>query len=1049
MSEGLKNDNSFTLSYVKLPLLLANPLVKLPDNNKNEKSKDVDNKKSDEKHKYIFQVESGSDKSVKKSEEVRILMLDNSGSMSINTGRKLYNGNEESVINVVKASAKKLLVKSKEQKNNMHVYTYNIKAEEVKNIDNIEADNRTFFSVALDKIGEIIRTETKSNKNKNFTVVFMTDGESTEDNNDLEKSKKNFKNLIQNNPNITCKIHCIGLGKIDAAFISELAQFGNIPGSIQYCKTSDSLDQTFSIISGLFEINEIIVQLSVIHDNNDKRSTSLINIELKNENDRILGFGLLDKEIINISDVLIQNKRLQLCEEKNQENISRMILTISRQKIIELTNKYVSTNGANSKEIDEQQKEVDSWLDLVKINKIRSIFARKELGNMFNEIKKIITDLVGSIAESKIKSLSKDKLANLASNAYRHVHEMGALKAGLKKKLDLLVSENVDEYKKDEILLEKFLKELDTTKLKQAETEINKNDYLKELECYLCLDNLKSCIEKGKCLGYVIKCDRPTVAIADPTRFKLHKVFPDIICNECFHENANNSLQVNSNASGGFRDKKDPTDNNKKEENSKESDKFVIKKTPNKMIVTTSVREEANGMLPIDFTESHKFLAQILSKPIIGFQMTLDTFGYKFSQKMAIYGFAVGFFLKKESLSELDKTQLKYILETYQKFYKNTQPLEENYKKFMNNYSGRTVDIIPNIELFLIQTKYFVLDKLSINTDDSVKPNNINDNQKNNSDDKKDLVGFVLEEEMRRFIWGKDFEKTFIEKLFTIDRKTWFDSYELESENKYTKKDSDSKMHMKDNSNEKNNKESSYENPSNYKLKIDGKLLEDLVKSFEAIYSKNLRKSVMNILKHIGKVVIGDKLFSKENSLETIEKIVTFILQTTLHSENSKRRDAAEKDEIFNVFSQKDATNYLNNVAINHITMERKNIDTKIRDKYEKINTGNAVRDFAETGSLDQAAEILSNNCYIGRNIKQYFNVLTGGGIKYRGEKLYLLVSGQHKGRFVIKDVHLYIFSSRKNGIGKGLWVPKGLSQVLSLCDQDMKDKITKRISEK
>jgi len=889
--------------------------------------------------------------------------LDRSGSMS---GQRIV---------TAKAAVKTLINVLKEQKISVSLLAYDDKIEmkdtrELVNgyeqietfVESINARGGTVFS-------EVFNTITKcvgKYDDPNNVIIFVTDGQDGSGRDNLKKSSNQLQELVNKKEFTTC-IHAIGIGEgHDAKLLTDMIQFGTIPGTFQYVATPADIQKAVDNLQGVLEVCNVTGVLNIdgdkhfkinIENIDDPSITDLtkqkvrgivhireedlgkklsVNIDLGKSN------GKISQEIIPVkSDVPISPTQFA---EFVQSQVVSIIDLLKEGKITEDQRKTFS------KLIEA----IDTKLDLIiaEIRKMPSI-KRKKFMPQCLELKDLTTQFYSALQ----KDLTAHGLENVALAKLNDVVYKGVLKRNLAKKLNKRYEANIN-------LLEKIDNEVES-----IATKFNKEDLIKKYPCeegkkledygycLLSCRNWVDAILDSDCICITFNVERSQAAIADPSQVVIKSVNKTQLTCESFMESAI------------F------TKSHEEDEKAPSFDKAV----PASSLVKGLPEEIITGIMPLYINEDHWKIARLKMKPLMGWTATLDVLGYAPGQI-----FAIPFLLFAKANENIENEYQRQICEQIRQtclaIYREHKKgiladIIPKLEKYYNEPLIRTIDSIANNQVFLAHL-YFAICEGDI-SEENIKV-------------VKKIYPMIIEEEIRRKIYV---DPTMNLPLFTLemigaDWKKYIDNYTAKIEESLSLY-SEIKLDRTENLSDVNGKINNL-SPKSVFYK------EQVEKMFANIGPVH----IMNRLSLLFDIPVCDSFYKM--GIDTNEKLVTLLIESILHHKNADRRQAIESKLYYTPFVQDSAVKYIKYIFDQTVTDQRKAKEELLLSAYRSNMAKTCATKFAITASLDEAARLLQAIRLYSSEFGKFVNYVETHEMNKPLEKAKMLGTCQYNDEYVL-----------------------------------------------
>ncbi|CAI2171102.1 523_t:CDS:2 [Funneliformis geosporum] len=539
---------------------------------------------------------------------------------------------------------------------------------------------RAFGGTNFDPVFEMI-VEQMNDVNSDLAIIFFTDGQGRYSDDCKQKLE-----VALSQTGFNTEIHTIGFtGNHDAALLSWLTKLGTKQGNFQYVKSSDEIKSTMKITLELLELGDRTLYmklgerelLPIGFDNEGHGQLVLTGDVAKVEGQKISIFK--DQESNEKFD--FESTPIQIQPDDHMATL--LTIPFIQFEITRLSNEIINCTivieeerRKRFKEILEEANNYDEQLN----NILNTAFKTKSATR--NEIIQQCMDSKGTILQFKdilsdaLKgTLTNQKIASFNNLAYKFI-----TKQRLKKKLDDRSVKNIERMEEVEKKIEEIVRTLDFDELESQESEENLLTYT----CTVTTDNYIEAMKEGECICLTLDVERSEAAIADPSQITIKKINQTLLSSGAFLDSITFALADKYDAQsvhGGFQ-----------------------RGTFGASILQGLARENITGVLPLYINDKHWSIAREKIKPIIGYLVTLDIFGYTYSQITTV-PFLVLFKALADTSTEFKRRQAKWVLETCDVIYKQSKILREDNKKLFENYikipTNRTIEHVPNNLMFL------------------------------------------------------------------------------------------------------------------------------------------------------------------------------------------------------------------------------------------------------------------------------------------------------------------------------------------------------------
>lgn len=869
-------------------------------------------------------------------------------------------------------------------------------------IDNVRSGGGTNFVKTFNCIQSVL---TKAKNLQNVAIIFLTDGQDNSvsnfvDHRMLGQRLDELKSFITKNTS-SSEAHTIGFtAEHDVKLLQMITNTGTNQGTFQYVKSASDIKQCVDSVSGLVQgvnvsctlVRNGVETVLYMDDNSNDEINKWSTTVFINESDNMQLVLKCNKliEIIKLNPTVTkvdQEFEIKTGVKFINDQIMKMMKDINNTRSrINLTDMITKLNSFDDK-LDELT---------TKSQKLKSTI-RKEVFAQIHEIKTTVADLHNVLSSLSSGQLNNDKLATLNSLAYKNI-----TKRGLQKKLNKRVETNVQLFND----LEKKVKEA-TKSIDFNELNDKYNDLIEQVgSCILSCNNFVEALKDEDCLCLTFDIGRTQAAIADPSRITIKQIYPTIISAESFLDSVQYSLKKDPNAHGGFD------------------------KNANGLIVHGVSRESITGIMPLYICDENWRVAKYKMRPIMGWITTLDVLGYSFSQIKTI-PFILLATAGLDTSTEFKKWQFNMIKQTCLQIYKDASIHEQKlsdevktlYGKYLIDPSVRTIDVIPNNNVFLMQVL------CAIENGDIHKPS---------IDELNLFFNHVLEEEMRRRQYNKMIS---LLDVLNVNTERYIDpsveKFKYEQNNMYSQSyNKEDKYYIEQIASELNgigvdiqNIQSNKTDQQNNTVKTfdiyssneyDGSVTltsaqQDAIKEYTKTYVNFVAQ--MNNLKKVFLEIdnVGDLTSFTSMGLSTNEQVLAMYVQNMLQGENALRREAVSTKAYYNPFTN--AIDYLKYIYTKTVTDEIKmrieNLKTTL-----SIQAGSQMTDlFGSTNNVLVAAGVLSSwgELHYGYKFRELFQTLQFHKCPLGKEKVKMILTGRYMGVRIIKGHTGYWNPCRRN----------------------------------
>ncbi|GBC02143.1 hypothetical protein RclHR1_04480007 [Rhizophagus clarus] len=852
-----------------------------------------------------------------------------------------------------------------------------------------------------------------------LAIIFFTDGQGGYS--DLVKSQLEIA-LAQTG--FSTEIHTIGFtGDHDAKLLSWLTKLGTKQGNFQYVQSSGDIQSTMSTTLELLELG-------------DRSLYVKMGDELLPTGFDVHGRGKL---VLTGENANIEGRKLSIFKDKESEEKFDIetdpiqvhpddplatLLTVPyiQFEITRLTNEIINSKNEEGKrqrfnEISQEANDYDEKLNVILQNAFKSkSITRRELIQQCMDAKGTILQFKDILSEALKGTLTNQKIADFNNLAYKNI-----TKQRLKKKLDNRAIKNVEKMEEVEKKIEEIVSKIDFDELENQESEDNLQTYT----CTISTDNYVEAMKEGECMCLTLDVGRSEAAIADPSQISIKKINQTLMSSGAFLNSVtfalNDKFDVES-VHGGFQ-----------------------KETFPASILKGLARENITGILPLYINEKHWSIAREKIKPIMGYLVTLDIFGYAYSQ-ISTVPFLVLSRALGDTSSEFKRRQAKWILETCDAIYKQSSILREDNKKLFENYmkspANRTIEHVPNNLVFLGHL-FCALRCGDVSAQDVQRWL------------QEGLIKSLIEETIRRRLnkW-QDLEESMedIGKVLGINQKVYINEPVEEFEKSYAEyfkaltSDKNANIHyaaafekalsdsgikvetVKEEPMDEDTKEvpelptvkqifydSNTYQISDYALSIIAKIKKAVNTFVEIIlrYNKILESTLANPNVSLdnsefvfteGQTSLADAFFDKYNS----KTILATFLQSFLHRQNSVRREAVEADppKYYEPFSEDTADELLSAQFDEYISSNLKRKTNDIMSTFAQEKSSALGLKFWQVDKVEEAAGLLLIDVkFRGSSVYgQILKALQKTSMPLVKEKIEMVISGTWQGITLFVD---------------------------------------------
>lgn len=532
-------------------------------------------------------------------------------------------------------------------------------------------------------------------------VVFFTDGEDTSD---ASQGKAAVHAGIRsfNADFASCafssEFHTIGFGSDhDARLLTSLSSAGSLQGTFQYVVSAAEIAPAVDSLCSVVLKSALSVRLTDGEAINEKVFVTEEEAESETEAKEFTWRGrcFIPKASFDPSKrlhVVVSCARhapmeipidLKAAESVSPLRIIMMTNELVTSQVTQVVSMLSQTEQRPSPDVLEATRirldSLDALLTDIFVNRVMRLSpAERKLEAVMapcHDAKGLIADAHGLLSSAMRGELTNERIATLASKAYS-----GKLGRGMQKMLDKRVEANVSLLSKNEEEIKSIVENFDFAAIEAKHGEALKNVGICTLSTLSWLDAMRS----GDCLCMTLDVSRPESAVADPTQLNVRAVNHSMLTGASFLESVQWALgsKTAEEAHGGF------------DRHAKAA------------LVVGEARENITGALPLFLCEEHWRVARLRLQPIFGFMTTLNVLGYSESQQRTI-PFAVLARAAGSLDSEFHIFQHRLILETCAAIMREHKGLLRetisSFEDYMRSAEFRTIDVIPNIFVFLGQ----------------------------------------------------------------------------------------------------------------------------------------------------------------------------------------------------------------------------------------------------------------------------------------------------------------------------------------------------------
>ncbi|PKK71641.1 hypothetical protein RhiirC2_744260 [Rhizophagus irregularis] len=885
-----------------------------------------------------------------------------------------------------------------------------------KYFDDINSYGGTDFNPVFESIIKEVK-----GIDSDLAIIFFTDGQGGYS--DPVKSQLETA-LAQTG--FSTEIHSIGFtGSHDAKLLSWLTKLGTKQGNFQYVQSSGDIQSTMNTTLELLELSDRTLYVKISDDEFLPTGFDVHGrgkLVLTDENANIKGrkFSIFkDKESGENFDIETDPIQVQ------PDDPLATLLTIPyiQFEITRLTNEIINSNKNDESrrqrfnEISQEANDYDEKLNDILQGAFKSkSITRRELIQQCMDAKGTILQFKDILSEALKGTLTNQKIADFNNLAYKNI-----TKQRLKKKLDDRAIRNVEKMEEVEKKIEEIVSKIDFVELENQESEDNLQTYT----CTISTDNYIEVMKEGECMCLTLDVGRSEAAIADPSQISIKKINQTLMSSGAFLNSVTFALNDKSSVEsvhGGFQ-----------------------KESISASIFKGLARENITGILPLYINEKHWSIAREKIKPIMGYLVTLDIFGYAYSQISTVPYLVLSRALGDTS-SEFKRRQAKWILETCDAIYKQSSALREDNKKLFKNYienpANRTIEHVPNNLVFLGHL-LCALRCGDVSAQDVQRWL------------QGDLLKSLIEETIRRRLnkW-QDIEESMedIAKVLGVNQKVYINEPVEEFEKSYTeylkalasdnntnihytaafeKALSDSGIKVETNKEEPTNKDmkdvpelptvkqtfydSNTYQISDYALTIIAKIKKAVNLFVEIIlrYNKILESTLANPNVSLdnsefifieGQTPLADAFFDTYSS----KVILATFLQSFLHRQNSVRREAVEADppKYYEPFSEDTADKLLSTQFDEYVSSNLKRKTNDIISTFTQGKNSAIGLKFWQVDKIEEAAGLLLVDVkFRGSSVYgQILKALQKTGMSLAKEKIEMVISGKWQGITLFVD---------------------------------------------
>ncbi|RGB39494.1 hypothetical protein C1646_811922 [Rhizophagus diaphanus] len=858
-----------------------------------------------------------------------------------------------------------------------------------------------------------------------LAIIFFTDGQGGYS--DPVKSQLETA-LAQTG--FSTEIHSIGFtGGHDAKLLSWLTKLGTKQGNFQYVQSSGDIQSTMNTTLELLELSDRTLYVKISDDDEflptgfDVHGRGKLVLTGENANIKGRKFSIFkDKESGENFDIETDPIQVQ------PDDPLATLLTVPyiQFEITRLTNEIINSDKNDESrrqrfnEISQEANDFDEKLNAILQSAFKSkSITRRELIQQCMDVKGTILQFKDILSEALKGSLTNQKIADFNNLAYKNI-----TKQRLKKKLDDRAIKNIEKMEEVEKKIEEIVSKIDFAELENQESEDNLQTYT----CTISTDNYIEAMKEGECMCLTLDVGRSEAAIADPSQISIKKINQTLMSSGAFLNSVTFALNDKSSVEsvhGGFQ-----------------------RESTSASIFKGLARENITGILPLYINEKHWSIAREKIKPIMGYLVTLDIFGYAYSQISTVPYLVLSRALGDTS-SEFKRRQAKWILETCDAIYKQSSALREDNKKLFKNYienpANRTIEHVPNNLVFLGHL-LCALRCGDVSTQDIQRWL------------QGDLLRSLIEENIRRRLnkW-QDIEESMedIAKVLGVNQKVYINEPVEEFEKNYTEyfkalaSDNNTNIHytaafekaLSDSGIKVETVEANKEEPtdkdmkdvlelptvkqtfydsntyqiSDYALTIIAKIKKAVNLFVEIIlrYNKILESTLANPNVSLdnsefifieGQTPLADAFFDKYSS----KVILATFLQSFLHRQNSVRRESVEAGppKYYEPFSEDTADKLLSAQFDEYVSSNLKRKTNDIISTFTQGKNSAISLKFWQVDKIEEAAGLLLVDVkFRGSSIfGQILKVLQKPGMSLAKEKIEMVISGKCQGVTLFVD---------------------------------------------
>lgn len=586
------------------------------------------------------------------------------------------------------------------------VATYQLSGKSVKKaeetINNITIGGGTNFAPCF----KFLQRLTGRHSNEDHIIVFLTDGC---DMGELRKPAKrneaisSLKSNLQNKTK-SCIFHSIGFSSShDAAMLTSLSSAGCKNGTFIYVETSqhiqNAVDEVFKVTNRA-SLNAALT-LYDAHENQMDAIPNLLQFESEDDIHYsaaiLLPVGLMPASaklicegFSYISAIKFEEDKWILLEEREVDNpelslqyakdIHNVITGRICHDVSELPLKM--TSKEHLKNLRVQYEELSNAIHkriLPRLCKQKE--AKTLLIDSLSLIKRFHTDVL--VDALRTGGFENEKFAQLANIAYRGVRN--------RKTQNLLgkrAAQNVDR-------MDNLDEQIDSV----VQTVNFSSDLFSDVgeygQCMFSNMDYKEALQNGDCMCLGIEIQRPEAAIADPSRIIVKRISTTLITAESLLNAVLYGLRPEATVNatdihGGFELGESGT------------------------VITGQSREIINGGLPLFINEDHWKVARLRQRPLYGWMATLDVLGFSSEQVITIPFLVLKKVRRSSSGSEFHRRVENWVMQTCIRIFEESHTLHERlfgnegknrkseHLRYLQDPEARLPNSVPSNEVFCL-----------------------------------------------------------------------------------------------------------------------------------------------------------------------------------------------------------------------------------------------------------------------------------------------------------------------------------------------------------